>query len=854
MSKPNSISGQNWRSAISLAHRESREGMKGFRVFALALFLGITAIAAIGSMSAAFVEGLENEKRRLLGGDVEITAINAELNENALNFLTGHGEVSKTVDAQLMAYSRDENTRSVIQLKGVDSAYPLIGEVVLVDHKDELQAVIAPEAEGAEPLWSAVVDRSLLDRLALSPGDHIRIGTALFVVRAAISSEPDRASAGFLLGPRVITSLEGARATGLLETSAMVNHNYRVILDDSDPEAFEVSLRNSFPENSWRIRTATEASAGLARLLRNLSVFLTLIGLGALVIGGVGAANAVRTYMDRKTPVIATLKCLGARGDFILKTYMIQILVIAVFAMVIGLVFGALAPFVATALFGSMLPFEASVGLYPTALLEAAAFGLLTAAAFAFWPLAVARRASAASLFRSLVEKQKNRPSVRDMGIVFALGIAFLALAVALADARQFAMIFIASGVIAYLVLRFLAWGMVFLARRYWRPKKPMARIAAANLIRPGAATASISVSLGLGLTLLSVVSLIDANFSREITNALPVRAPALFFSDIPYADAKQFDDRIKVVAEGATVERYYMLRAGLVALDGKPLSEVEGAKNSSWARDNDWGVTILDRIPPELGDITSGSVWPSDYDGPPLLALSKWQAENFELDVGDTMTLVISGRNVTATIAAIFDQNFENSGLTFVAIFAPGTLEAARPTSIGSLRTADLDVESSVARMIASEFPEVTVIRTRDVIESVRGMIKSVGLVIRALSGLTIAAGVIVLLGAVAADFARKLHDAMVMKTLGAKRSRILTAHAIEYAVLGAGPALAAAGLGMIGSWYVVAQQMEIDWHPAPDVLIAIIFGAVFVTMTIGLAAAFNALRRRPWPVLRAD
>lgn len=844
-----------WGAAFRLARRESREGLKGFRVFALALVLGVAAIAAIGSLSAAFKHGLENEKRRLLGGDVEVTAFNQPLAADKLAFLKSHGRVSGTISAQLMAHAVESNARSVVQLKGVDDAYPLIGTVTLAPDTVTLKEALAPnnDQDGAV-VWGAVADQTLLDRLGLSRGDRIRIGAATYVVRAAIVDEPDRASSGFLLGPRVIVTGAAMQATGLLKTSAMVNYAYRLALADGDANAFEAQLKAAFPQQGWRVRSATKASEGLARLLDHLDVFLTLVGLSALVIGGVGAANAVRAYMARKTPVIATLKCLGASGDFILKTYLLQILMLAAAAVVAGLVIGALTPFAVAGVFGSLLPFDAATGVYPAPLIEAAAFGVLAATSFALWPLAAARRASAAALFRTLVEDAPSRPSRRDIAVIAALALIFVGLAIGLAGDHRFAFLFTASGVAVYAALRAVAWFVVYLARRFWRPRRPATRLAAASLTRPGASTASVAVSLGLGLTLLAVVSLIDANLSREISRALPQRAPALFFSDIPYTDAERFDERMKTLAKGAEVERFYMMRAGLVRLNGQPLSAVEGAEKSHWAEDNDWGVTTLQKFPPQLGDIVEGETWPKDYNGSPELALSEWQAKQLKLKAGDTMTLSIGGRQVTAKIVAIFKQNWDRDGLNFVAVFAPGALEAAHPTSIGSLRTGDLKLESSVVRALAAEFPSVTVIRTREVIATVIGVVHAVGFVIRALSGLTIAAGLIVLLGAVAADYARKLKDAMIMKAIGASRRRILTAHLIEYAVLGAGPALAAAAFGVAGSWFIVARRMQIDWRPAPAVLAAIVIGAVVAILAIGAVAALRTLNARPWPVLRSD
>ncbi|HXI85885.1 MAG TPA: FtsX-like permease family protein, partial [Parvularculaceae bacterium] len=293
---------------------------------------------------------------------------------------------------------------------------------------------------------------------------------------------------------------------------------------------------------------------------------------------------------------------------------------------------------------------------------------------------------------------------------------------------------------------------------------------------------------------------------------------------------------------------------AGVLALNGRPLDEIPGAKRSPWARDQDWGVTIEKTFPRALGAITEGKSWQADYDGPPLMALSDWQAKIFKLSVGNSMTLSIEGRAVTAKIAALYKENWDREGLNFTAVFAPGTLEAANPSSVASLRTPDLASESIIARSVAEEFPNVTVIRTREVAQSIADILSNIGLAIRVLTGVTILAGVVVLFGAIASDFAGKLRDAMIMRTIGASRRRILAAHAVEYAALGAAPALAALALGAFGSWYVVAKRMDIEWTPSPSLLLAIVLGAVVTTLAMGLAAAATALGGRPWPVLRSE
>ncbi|MEL6113328.1 MAG: FtsX-like permease family protein, partial [Pseudomonadota bacterium] len=861
------------------ARREAREGLRGFRIFTAALILGVFAVAAVGSLSQAFLAGLEREQRRLLDGDFEITAVDATLSEEMHAWLESAGKTSDIIGAQVMVrLQSNPDRRSVIQLKAVDDAYPMVGTIE-TDKGLTRDALFAARTDNSirDPqtgatkvgatIWGAIADPDLFDRLGVEPGTLITIGAATFELRDRLAEEPDRASAGFLISPRLMISADGAQATGLIARSGLVRRSTRVVLNDETkrvPAVFKGEFAAAFPDNGLRVRSASDAANGLGRTLSSLEVFLTMVGLSALIIGGVGAANAVHAYMQQKLPVIATLKCLGATGGFIMKTYVVQIVIVAAIAVLVGVVLGALTPFAVVGLVGGLLPFEAETAIYPLALARAAMFGLLAALIFALLPLAKARQTRPAQLFRALVESDRERPSRQDLGVIAGLSVLFVTLAVLFSKDIRFAIGFAIGGVVVYGLLRLAAYGLIRLGRRYWKPAGPIARLAAASLTRPGAVSASVVVSIGLGLTLLAMISLIDANLSREVRSAVPDKAPQLFFSDIKFDERSAFEEGLAQIAPDASLETYYMLRSGVKYLNGQPLSAVEGAEDTGWARENDWGVTSLAYIPETLGTIVEGSRWPTDYTGPPLISLSAWQAGQFGLSVGDSITLTIAGRAVTATIASLHDVDWNRNGINFIAVFAPGTLEAARPTAIGSLRfsperlarsAADKTAyEETVTRKIAEQFPDVGMIRTRQVTASIAEIIDNIGLVIRSLSAVTILAGLIVLLGAVAADFRRKLKDAMIMKAMGASRERILRAFALEYGILGFVPAVAALGLGALASWFVVVQRMELGWTLSPAVLIGIVGGATAVTLTIGLIAAGQALKTRPWPVLRSD
>lgn len=837
--------------AARFALRESRGGFRGFRIFALALALGAAAIAAVGSLSAAFEAGLEAESRRLLGGDLEINLPYGEIDGAARALLDEFGAVSEIADAQIMARAATGDARTVVQLKGVDGRYPLYGALATTGGEDGA-AILSrpPDAQGRLP---AIAERALLQRLKIEAGGALRVGDAEFVVVDTIRSEPDRATASFALGPRLMTSLDGAASTGLIGGRSIIDRGYRVRLDDpARLEALRERLESEFPDQQWRIRDHRDAMRGFGAMLDNLEVFMTMTGLAALVIGGVGAANAIRAYLGRKLPVIATLKSLGAEGAFVFKAYLLQALFVATAAIGAGLVIGALAPIAVQSLFADILPFSAVNGFYPRPLIVAAAFGLLVAAIFSIWPLAQARQTPPSRLFRSVGAQSRGIPSPADLVVLTLAIAAFFALAVGLAPDREFALQFAGAGLGAYLALRLLAGGLTFGARMMGKPRHPVLRAALANLTRPGAVTGSIVVSMGLGLTLLAAVSLIDVNMTRAVAVAFPDQAPTLYFADIPFDRTAEFDQIVESYAP-EEYQRAPMMRAGVAEVNGTPVSEVEGAERSPWVRQGDWGVSYM-AVSPDPETIVEGEWWPEDYDGPPLVALSDWQAEILGLGVGDAITLSIGGRRIEAEIANLRDVQFGPNGLDFVAIFSPGVLEAARPASIASLRLDDLETEERLYAEITDAFPGATVIRTREAVQPIVALLNSLSLAVRALSAVTIAAGIVVLLGAMATDYRTRLYSAMVMKAVGARRSTILAAQAVEYSILGLAPALLALGLSSLAAFFVVDQLMELDWSWPAGVLLAVVFGAGGLTLALGLAGAWRILDARPWPVLRSD
>jgi putative ABC transport system permease protein len=406
------------RLAWRIALREMRSGLHGFRIFLACIVLGVGAIAMIGSLSAALERGVDNEGQALLGGDIEFSVVHRELTEAELGFLQARGTVSTVATVRAMAHSSERVL--LVEVKAVDHRYPLYGSLDL-DGDIALAEALAP----AEGRFGVVVEPLILSRFGLAPGETLRLGDATFDVRAAIVREPDRAADGFILGPRVLMSREALDATGLVRPGSLITWRYRVQLPAGasarDVAALRQQAIEAFPDAGWSIRTRDRAVPGIERFLDRLTFLLTLVGLTALIVGGLGIANAVSAFLERKRGTIAVLKCLGASSALVFRVYLIEVLIIASLGIALALALGAAVPFLVEGLFGDALPVPIAAGFDPAPLGIALAFGYLVTLAFALWPLAIARTVAPTALFRMAAVASRPLPELRFLGIIAAV-------------------------------------------------------------------------------------------------------------------------------------------------------------------------------------------------------------------------------------------------------------------------------------------------------------------------------------------------------------------------------------------------------------------------------------------------
>ncbi|MDJ0638987.1 MAG: drug:proton antiporter [Paracoccaceae bacterium] len=839
----------SWAVAGRIARRELRGGLTGFRVFLACLILGVAAIAAVGSVREAIRAGLDREGATILGGDaeLELTYRTATVEERAW-MEAAATEVSEIIDFRSMAVflTGGDTERGLTQVKAVDDAYPLLGEVTL-DPAMPLEEALA----GRDGLPGAVLEPLLADRLGMDLGDQFNLGRQAFVFTARLIREPDRATAGFGLGPRTILRSDALADSGLIQPGTLFETEYKLRLPDgADLDELEAEAEGSFTGVRWRDRR--NGAPGVQEFVDRLSSFLVLVGLAGLAVGGVGISAAVRAYLDRKTEVIATLKTLGAETRTIFQTYALQIGALTVVGLAVGLALGAALPLLAAPLLESRLPVPAEFALHPRPLLEAALYGALAAAIFTLWPLARVEDVRAATLFRDGAGPARGWPRVFWIVVTLGLVGALTGLAAWLSGLWQ--LTFGAAGGLlgAFALLLLAAFGIRRLSRRLATARlfrgRSAARLALGAVGGPGSETGSVVLSLGLGLTVLAAVGQIDSNLRGAIARDLPEVAPAFFMVDIQPGQMEAFEAKLADNTAVTRVETAPMLRGIITKINGQPAAEVAG---DHWVLSGDRGVTYSDR-PVEGTKITHGTWWPEGYSGPPQVSFATEEALEMGLELGDEITINILGRDITAEITSFREVDFSTAGIGFILSMNPGALAGA-PHSFIATVYADAEAEADILRDISNAFPNVTSIRVKDAIDRVSEVLAGIAAAITYGALATLITGGIVLIGAAAAGAHARTYEAAVLKTVGASKRTILQSFGLRSALLGAAAGGVAILAGALAGWGVMRFVMDVDYTFEPVSAGVIVLGGILATLIAGLIFAWGPLAARPARILRA-
>lgn len=844
--------------SLRLAWRDLLGGLRGFRVFIACIFIGVTAIVGIGSSARVLSDSLAREGRTILGGDVAFRLVHRTASDAERAWMETQGRVSSIATMRAMARAMSADA-ALVELKAVDEIYPLTGAVRLSGPGGPLAQRLV-KSGGA---YGIVADPALLARLGVKVGDRLFVGDSQFQLRGILQSEPDKLADGFGLGPRVIMSQEALLGSGLVQPGSLVRWTYRILLGDGVAPVADGLVRRTvnrsarqFPDAGWRVTTRLNVSPAFTRNINRFAQLLTLVALTALIVGGVGVANAVRGFMERKQHDLAVFKALGATGGYIFRLAIVEVLLAAGIGILLGVLAGAAIPFVIASLFGAIIPIPFAPAVYPASIVTGAAFGVLTALAFALPPLGRVHDTRVSALFRDAVDAERGPLRVRYIAMTVIVAVVFMAIVLATASDRRIALIYLGVSLGALAILRVVGRLIIVLARRAPHTSSPLLRLAIANIHRPGAITQSVVLSLGLGMTLLVALTIMDLNFRALLRDGIPGQTPSFFFLDIQKQQVSDFRKFMDDKAPGASLEVAPMMRGRVVSVKGVSASKVKAAPNTTWALRGDRGITYSAAIPGG-STITAGEWWKPDYAGEPLVSIEQEIAEGIGVQLGDRIVFNILGRRIEAKVASFRSLNWRSFGMNFVFVFSPSTFAGAPHANIATATFPGGDRgerELALLRDVARTFPTVTAIRIRETLDAVNKVSEQISFAVRGATAIALLASIFVLAGAVSAGQRARLYDAVILKTLGATRRKLLAGILIEYGLLGLATGFFALFAGGLAAWFVLTQVMEFEdfaWYGLAAGQ-AVLLGLV-ITVILGLIGTWRILNEKPARHLRS-
>ena len=831
-----------WGAAWRIARRDLNARFRGLRLLLVCIFLGTAALAAIGTLTAAIERELANRGQELLGGDLEVEVWQRDLSDDEKAALSEYGEISGGTRMQAMASTPD--AAAPVELKAVDAKWPLYGTLTLKDGR----------SVGAPTAGEAWLSQGALDRLDIAVGDRFRVGTAELVAAGVIDNQPDRLSEGFQLGPTVIVAEEYPLRAGLIAPGTLYESKYRVAFSGTDdPADVAEALETRFPNAGFDFRTRDRASPGADRFVRNMSDFLTLVGLAALVIAGIGIGGGVASYLDARRNSIATLKVLGASSRDIVRIYGLQVGAAALVGSIAGIATGVLVtPLLGAALQG-LLPVETGFVIEPAPLALAAAYGLLVAFAFAATPLLRARAFPAMALMRARVTPlARNWRALAWTGAGIA---AICALSLLTTSQPMLSGGFLIGAGGALIALALIGLAIRIAARRAPRTTNPLLRAAVANLHRPGAPTGALVTALGFGLAAFVLLAAIQSAIDGNIQQRVPREAPDYFVLDIPRDSESDFRALVTGLDPNASIRTVPALRGSVLAYGSKGnmtrVADLEEIPEGAWVLRGERGLTYSDSLPPG-NSLVEGEWWDEGYDGEPLVSVEADFARAIDLKPGDYLTIGVLGIERNVRVANLRVIDWESMGFNYALVFSSNAISDAPHNLAATIELSDKSVSGELLRQMVARFPSSSMIEIGQVLVEARTILEQVGAATLAAASVAVLAGLAVLMGAIAAARASRTYDTVVLRVLGASRRQVLGMQLAEYGLLALLLAVVALALGSTLAWFVITELFGFDWLPNWRQVLGVLGIGLVLVLGFALGGSLPLLKAKPAQALR--
>lgn len=836
---------------VSLTIREIRSSWRRLLFFFLCIALGVGSVVALRSLIQNLTRAVGTDARSLMTADIELSSTN-DFSPTDISKIESVVSTSSIVEARneaittaAMARPVDSNNPNVrfVELKGVEPPFPLVGSFTL-DGGEAFDHHLLQNN-------GAVVARILLEDLKVKIGDKIKIGEGEFQIRATFDQEPG-GSSGFRLGARVFVERRAFDDAGITRNASRVRR--RILYRTSDnPTDLVRQLREALKGTTIQVQSYRETQENLGEQFTRTENYLALTGLLILVLGGVGVWNVARAFVEQKRKTVAVLKCLGASGTRIITVYLLQILVLGLIGSAFGVILAQLGLIFVRSRFAADLPENMSYTVGFSTATQGIVLGVLISLLFSALPLLQIRNIKPRLLLRD-----ESNVSLRLDFTKWLIGslslFGLLGLSVWQAGSLQVGAFFL-GGLSATSAVLYLAATLLTIVLRKLRSLGTFSISQAINsLYRPGNQTRIILLAVGLGAFVVLTVQALQSNLVREFDFTRNQRLPSLFFVDI---QRSQIGEVIELIESrvGEKAEATPTVRARIAFVNGQaPDYQQREVRQQQGQIGREFAVTYRSGLD-ENETVIDGKWWSDDTSTSPEVSVEEDMAERLKIAVGDSITFDISGRKITAQVANIRKLDLRNTRTAFIFVFRPGVLESA-PQSYAAtvLSRISATERQRLQRDVLAAYPNVQIFDVADIVSTVQRLVNNFVLAISFVGSFVVLSGILILIGSIALTKSQRIYENAILKTLGAGRKTLASILLAEYGILGLLSGLIGAGFAVLLSWAVSRYIMNIDWEFDPTLTIAGTVVTTLVVMSVGAAASFDVLFRKPLQTLRSQ
>jgi putative ABC transport system permease protein len=846
------------RSIWSLAWRESRTARRRLLLYMSSISLGVAALVAIDSFSANIVQSVKDQSRSLMGGDISFSSSKPipPAVDSLFDSLSHHGVsfARLTTFPSMAVVPRNSGTRFA-QVRGVTDNYPFYGGVTTEPARRWSLLTQGP---------NAIVDPSILTSLNARVGDTLKLGFGTFTIVATIKDVPGAAGIAEMLGPRIFIPAKYVAETQLLVFGSTADRTVLAKLPPGvDPDKFIKPFKKRLDDQQVRTRTVTQTEMSTQDAIENLTNFIAIVGLVALLLGGIGVASGVRAFVARKIDTVAVLRCLGASSGQVMTIYVVQAAAMGLLGAAAGAALGVAIQFLLPRALTGFLPIDVKVTLVPTAVLTGLAVGGWIALIFALRPLLALRNVSPLQTLRRDTDADVLRMRWTDAPRIVvnaALVLSVVAIALSRAETTRQAFAMSAATGVAILALAVSAGFLSWAARKGLRTRWPYVfRQGVANLYRPGNQTRAVTLALGFGAFLVSTLYLVQSNLLRRFTTAATEARGNVVFFDIQQDQAAGLDSIVRIRGNDV-VQMAPVVTMRIAAINGKRVTDMKPRARGQpgrapWALRREFRSTYRDK--PAASETIVAGKWFSDSAvkyarDTGEISLEEGIAKELEVKIGDVISWDVQGVEIPTRITSLRKVVWTRFEPNFFVVFAPPVLKGAPNQYVMLAQVKDPAAVTLLQREVVNRFPNVSSIDLTAIKRTVDRIVGKVSLAIRFMALFSLAVAIPVLFSAVSATRRERIREGVLLKTLGATRGQIARILLAEYSLLGLMGGLTGMLLSIAGGWAVVRYIFKTPFAPAFVPVAGIAAAIVGLTLLIGLLAGRDVFKETPVTALR--